>query len=68
MSAPKRSLPSRPSLEQQKKLAKELLASFHVGDADSVARVRDQLPDKERITLADAQFALADAQFALARE
>jgi len=57
--APKRSLPSRPSLEQQKKLAKELLTQFESADPEAIARVRDQLADKSRITLADAQFVLA---------
>jgi len=54
-----RSLPDRPDLEQQKKQAKELLQSFTAGDAEAQARVRAGLPDKPRITLADAQFVLA---------
>jgi len=53
------SLPSRPDLAQQKKLAKELLESFASGNAEALARVRSKLPDKQRITLADAQFVLA---------
>lgn len=59
MSQSKRTLPERPDLEQQKKQAKELLRSFRDGDAGAIARVRAELPDKERITLADAQFVLA---------
>ena len=60
MSSPfSRSLPERPDLEQQKKQAKELLQSFTAGDAEAHARVRAVLPDKSRITLADAQFVLA---------
>jgi ankyrin repeat protein len=60
MSSPfSRSLPASPDLAQQKKQAKELLQSFTAGDADSRARVRALLPDKPRITLADAQFVLA---------
>ena len=55
----RRSLPSHPDLAQQKKQAKELLKSFTAGDAESRARVRATLPDKQRITLADAQFVLA---------
>ncbi len=47
------------NLDQQKKLAKELLQSFAAGDAQSVARVRAMLPDKQHIALADAQFVLA---------
>src|SRR6267154_457028 len=54
-----RSLPSRPDLAQQKKLAKELLESFASGNAEAVARVRSELPDKQKIALADAQFVLA---------
>jgi ankyrin repeat protein len=54
-----RSLPSRPHLAQQKKLAKELLESFASGDAEALARVRAVLPDKQKIALADAQFVLA---------
>ena len=54
-----RSLPSRPDLAQQKKLAKELLESFASGNAEALARVRSELPDKRKIALADAQFVLA---------
>ena len=54
-----RSLPSSPDLGQQKKLAKELLESFASGDAEALARVRSELPDKRKIALADAQFVLA---------
>src|SRR5688500_18989193 len=60
MSSPfSRTLPPSPDLEQQKTQAKELLRSFTAGDAESRARVRAALPDKQRITLADAQFVLA---------
>lgn len=59
MSESDRSLPPHPSLEQQKKLAKELLRAWRDGDASARARVRGQLPDKARITLADAQFVIA---------
>jgi ankyrin repeat protein len=55
----RRSLPPHPDLPQQKKLAKELLQSFTVGDTEARARVRAALPDKPRITLADTQFVLA---------
>jgi ankyrin repeat protein len=58
-SAFRRTLPARPDLEQQRTLAKELLAAFRTGDPDAVARVRDALPDKASIALADAQFVLA---------
>ncbi|HET8656837.1 MAG TPA: hypothetical protein VFL93_15040 [Longimicrobiaceae bacterium] len=59
MPEPSRSLPPRASLEQQKKLAKELLRAFRAGDAAARGRVRRHLPDKQRITLADAQLAIA---------
>ncbi|MEO6527643.1 MAG: ankyrin repeat domain-containing protein [Gemmatimonadaceae bacterium] len=60
MSSPfSRLLPSRPDLEQQRTQAKELLERFTAGETESLARVRAALPDKTRITLADAQFVLA---------
>jgi len=60
MSSPfQRTLPPRPALAQQKKLAKELLQSFSSGDTEARARVRAALPDKEQIALADAQFVIA---------
>lgn len=58
-SAFRRTLPARPDLEQQKKLAKELLAAFRRGDAEARARIRTDLPDKQAIALADAQYVLA---------
>jgi len=60
MSSPfRRTLPSTPSLAQQKKQAKELLQSFTAGDTEARDRVRAVLPDKKRIALGDAQFVLA---------
>lgn len=58
-SAFRRTLPARPDLGQQKKLAKKLLAAFRRRDPESLARVRAELPDKQAIVLADAQFVLA---------
>ena len=58
-SAFRRTLPSRPNLEQQKKLAKQLLHAFRLSDHEAIARVRAELPDKTEISLADAQFVLA---------
>jgi ankyrin repeat protein len=55
----RRTLPSTPSLAQQKKQAKELLQSFAAGDPEARDRVRAVLPDKQRIALGDAQFVLA---------
>jgi ankyrin repeat protein len=59
VSTPRRSLPEHPDLEQQKKLAKELLRAVRAGDAEAVARVRAVLPDKPDIGLAEAQHVLA---------
>ncbi|HEX7941638.1 MAG TPA: hypothetical protein VF488_07515, partial [Gemmatimonadaceae bacterium] len=60
MSSPfRRSLPSTPSLAQQKKQATELLQSFTAGDPEARDRVRALLPDKQRIALGDTQFVLA---------
>jgi ankyrin repeat protein len=58
-SAFRRTLPARPDLDQQKKLAKDLLRSFRANSPDAIARVRAELPDKGAIALADAQFVLA---------
>lgn len=54
-----RSLPPHPSLEQQKRQAKELLRLLRAGDAQALARIRRHLPDKPALSLADAQFVLA---------
>ncbi len=60
-------LPSRPSIEQLRKQAKELLRAFRNGDTAAIIRIGAAIP-----RLNDpAQFddvILADAQFALARE
>lgn len=60
-------LPARPSLEQLRKQAKELLKNFHAGDSTAAERVCARLPrlsDSEQ----SSNVALADAQFVLARE
>ena len=59
MAPPRRALPARADLEQQRKLAKELLSDFRRGDTNAVARIRAEVPDKHRIVLADAQYVLA---------
>ena len=59
MAPARRALPAHADLEQQRKLAKELLSDFQSGDATAVARIRAELPDKQRIVLADAQLVLA---------
>src|SRR5262245_47229861 len=59
MSVFRRTLPARPDLAQQRKLAKDLIRSFRAGVRDAIARVRAELPDKREPSLADAQFVLA---------
>ena len=58
-SAFRRTLPARPDLDQQKKLAKELLRAFRAGDPEAAARMRAELPDKAELSLTDAQYVLA---------
>ena len=58
-SAFRRTLPARPDLDQQKKLAKELLRAYRAGDREAIARVRAALPDEPAPTLTSAQFVLA---------
>jgi ankyrin repeat protein len=58
-SAFRRTLPARPNLDQQKKLAKELLRAFRAGDPEAAARMRAELPDKSELSLTDAQYVLA---------
>lgn len=66
---PARALPVSPSLEQQKKLARELLDQLHAGDEDAMRRLREQHPQAEqRARLAPARLALHDAQLIIARE
>jgi hypothetical protein len=58
---PTRRLPVRPSLDQLKHQAKDLLKNIRRGDRDSLAEFRAFHPthDDEEINLADVQFALA---------
>ena len=58
-SAFRRTLPARPDLDQQRKLAKELLRAVRAGDREAIARMRAALPDKRELSLSDAQFVLA---------
>jgi len=66
-----RELPDRPSLEQYRKQAKELVAAHRAGDRHALQRIRQhhprfaKLPDSE---LPAARFVLADAQCVIARE
>jgi hypothetical protein len=60
---PAKPLPPRPSLEQYKKQAKDLVKAYRSDDADVRRRVHEQLPG-----VTETRFALADAQFTIARE
>lgn len=60
---PSRDLPARPSLEQYKKQAKDLVRAFRSGDDAALQRVREHHPRPARDT-----FELADAQLVIARE
>ena len=64
MSSPTLSLPERPSLEQLRKQAKELLKNYRADDDAAAARFRAHRP---RVS-SEKSAALADAQFVLARE
>jgi len=59
MSASSSFLPARPSLEQLRKRAKELLGDVRREDPTAVARLRPHIPTVKRATLADAQFVIA---------
>ena len=66
-----KSFPARPSLEQLKKQAKELLKNYKASDADTLARVRGNLPrlaGKSADEIASERFVLQDAQYVVARE
>jgi ankyrin repeat protein len=67
MSDPASRLPARPSLEQLRKQAKELLQAFRAGDSGAAQRFRDAIP---RFAAANPphEAPLADAQFVIARE
>ncbi|HEV7674977.1 MAG TPA: ankyrin repeat domain-containing protein [Candidatus Angelobacter sp.] len=64
-------LPVRPSLEQYKKQAKELLKSCHADDAEALRHVRENHPRFRNVAdaeLRNARLTLADAQLVIARE
>jgi ankyrin repeat protein len=66
-----KSLPSRPSLEQLKKQAKDYLQFIGSRDLEAMRRIREFHPDYSKLSepaLEKVQFSLADAQLALARE
>lgn len=66
MSESQKSLPARPSLEQLKKQAKELLRAYRAQNPESLIRIRSVLPSAG--TVSEKPFALHDAQFVVARE
>jgi ankyrin repeat protein len=64
-------LPARPSLEQYKKQAKELLKFCHTADAEALRRVRANHPRFAKYSeteLQNARLALADVHLVIARE
>ena len=66
-----KSLPSRPSLEQLKKQAKDLLQSLRSGEPEAAQHLREFHPDFSKASdseLTKVKFSLADAQLTLARE
>ncbi|MCU1219622.1 MAG: hypothetical protein JWN42_819, partial [Candidatus Angelobacter sp.] len=66
-----KSLPVRPSLEQYKKQAKELLKAYRSADVESIRRVKRSHPHFEKLSQPGfeiSKFALADAQLVIARE
>jgi len=64
-------LPARPSLDQYKKQAKDLLKACQAGDPEAIQRIRKHKPQSRNVPDSGAlrsRFALADAQFTIARE
>jgi hypothetical protein len=62
-------LPARPSLEQYKKQAKDLVKAFASEQPEALQRIRSAHDRKLRgSAIRPARFALADAQFIIARE
>jgi ankyrin repeat protein len=62
---PEKQLPSRPSLEQYKKQAKDLLHQSKTSVPEAVQRFRKSLPPQK---LSRGKFSLTDAQLVIARE
>jgi ankyrin repeat protein len=64
-----KSLPSRPSLEQLRKQAKDLHKQYLANDPTAVARVGEFQPEFRKTTrISKEKFQLHDAQFVIARE
>jgi ankyrin repeat protein len=68
MSPPASRLPARPSLEQLRKQAKDLLHLARAGDVGVAQRIRAALPRFADPARSLSALTLADAQFVLARE
>ena len=68
MSEPTSRLPARPSLEQLRKQAKDLLHLARAGDAGATQRIRAAIPRLADAAIPLSRITLADAQFVLARE
>jgi ankyrin repeat protein len=64
MSNPAPSLPARPSLDQLRKQAKDLLKAYRAGDPPALARFQAHHPR----AISEKRVALADSQLVLARE
>ena len=62
---PEKQLPSRPSLEQYKKQAKDLLHQSKASAPEALQRFRKYLPPQK---LSRGKFSLTDAQLVIARE
>ena len=66
-----KALPARPSLEQYKKQAKELLKAYRSADVETIRRVQRNHPRFEKLAepgFKISKFTLADAQLVIARE
>jgi len=64
-------LPARPSLEQYKKQAKDLLKAYRSADVETIRRVKRSHPRFEKLAEPGfdiSKFGLADAQLVIARE
>jgi ankyrin repeat protein len=71
MDSKNKELPARPSLEQYKKQAKDLVKAYKSEDSEAIQRVRKSHPHADKLLnskILKAKFALADAQLIIARE
>jgi ankyrin repeat protein len=71
MDSKNRELPARPSLDQYKKQAKDLVKAYKSGDSEAIQQVRKSHPHASKLLdskILKAKLALADAQLIIARE